>query len=52
LAIDPNSTPVKAINQLYIEAWEKGVKSLYYQNGVNAAQDTARDILECRACEA
>ena len=38
LAIDPGSTPVKDINRLYIEAWESGVKSLYYQNGVNAAQ--------------
>ncbi|MFO8231256.1 MAG: ribonucleoside-diphosphate reductase subunit alpha, partial [Longimonas sp.] len=33
LAIDPGSVPVKDINALYIEAWRKGVKSLYYQNG-------------------
>jgi len=51
LAINPNSTPAKDINKLYIEAWKKGVKSLYYQNGVNAAQSFSRDILECRACE-
>lgn len=51
LAIDPGSVPVKDINALYIEAWRKGVKSLYYQNGVNAAQSFSRELLECRACE-
>ena len=52
LAIDPGSTPVKDINRLYIEAWESGVKSLYYQNGVNAAQSFSRELLACRSCEA
>ncbi|PEN08468.1 ribonucleoside-diphosphate reductase subunit alpha [Longimonas halophila] len=52
LAIDPGSVPVKDINTLYIEAWRKGIKSLYYQNGVNAAQSFSRELLECRACEA
>jgi ribonucleoside-diphosphate reductase alpha chain len=52
LAIDPNSTAVKDINKLYIEAWRSGVKSLYYQNGVNAAQSFSRDLLACRSCEA
>ncbi len=52
LAIDPKSTPVKDINRLYVEAWKKGVKSLYYQNGVNAAQSFSREILSCRSCEA
>ncbi len=52
LAIDPGSTPVKDINRLYVEAWKKGVKSLYYQHGVNAAQSFSRDLLACKACEA
>ena len=51
VSIDPSEVSVKEINQLYIEAWKKGVKSLYYQNGVNAAQKFSRDILECKACE-
>ncbi len=51
LAIDPGSTPAKDVNRLYIEAWKKGVKSLYYQNGVNAAQSFSRDLLACRSCE-
>ena len=52
LAIDPASVPVKDINALYIAAWKKGIKSLYYQNGVNAAQSFSRKLLECRSCEA
>ena len=52
LAIDPNAVPVKDINRLYVEAWKKGIKSLYYQHGVNAAQSFSRDLLACRSCEA
>ena len=51
VSIDPSEVSVKEINQLYIEAWKKGVKSLYYQYSVNAAQKFSRDILECKACE-
>ncbi len=51
VSIDPSEVSVRQINQLYIEAWKKGVKSLYYQHSVNAAQKFSRDILECKACE-
>ncbi|MFC7057217.1 ribonucleoside-diphosphate reductase subunit alpha [Halovenus salina] len=51
VSIDPSEVSVKEINQLYIEAWKKGIKSLYYQHSVNAAQKFSRDILECKACE-
>jgi len=51
VSIDPSEVSVKAINQLYIAAWKKGVKSLYYQHSVNAAQKFSRNILDCRACE-
>jgi ribonucleoside-diphosphate reductase alpha chain len=52
IAIDPSQVSIKQINKLYIEAWKLGVKSLYYQNSVNAAQKFSRNILECRSCEA
>jgi ribonucleoside-diphosphate reductase alpha chain len=52
ISIDPEKVSIKEINQLYIEAWQKGLKSLYYQNSVNAAQKFSRDLLECKACEA
>lgn len=51
LLIDP-SVPIKEINALYIDAWKLGIKSLYYQKGVNAAQQLSRSINTCRACEA
>ena len=30
--------PAKEINKLYITAWKLGLKSLYYQHSMNAAQ--------------
>ncbi len=39
-------TPVKDINQLYIHAWKLGVKSLYYQHSMNAAQQMVRKKLQ------
>lgn len=51
LSIDPSNVSIKDINQLYIEAWETGVKSLYYQKSVNAAQKFSQEILQCAACE-
>ena len=51
ISIDPDNVSIKDINQLYIEAWERGVKSLYYQKSVNAAQKFSRDVLECAVCE-
>lgn len=41
----PPSTPVKEINELYLLAWKRGVKSLYYQHSMNAAQELVREKL-------
>jgi len=41
-------TPVKEINQLYIQAWKQGVKSLYYQHSMNAAQQLSRRKIQER----
>jgi len=50
LMIDP-SISAKDINQLYIYAWEEGVKTLYYQFSQSSAQQFSRNILECASCE-
>jgi ribonucleoside-diphosphate reductase alpha chain len=50
LMIHPD-TPVKDVNKLLYEAWESGVKTLYYQRSVNMAQQVSRDILNCSSCE-
>jgi len=46
------SVPVKDINKLMIEAWQMGIKTLYYQRSVNLAQQVTRDLFNCVACEA
>lgn len=43
-------TAVKDINNLYIEAWKLGIKSLYYQHSMNAAQQLNQQKV-CTACE-
>ena len=44
-------TPLKDINALYIQAEELGLKSLYYQINLSAAQELNRNLLECKSCE-
>ena len=46
-----DEVPLKDVNQLVIRAWELGIKTLYYQRGVNQAQAVGRDILNCAVCE-
>lgn len=43
--------PVKEINKLYITAWKLGLKSLYYQHSMNAAQKF-KQKKDCVMCEA
>ena len=51
LMVHPDSS-LKDVNSLMIEAWEMGVKSLYYQRGTNPAQELSRSLLtECATCE-
>jgi ribonucleoside-diphosphate reductase alpha chain len=45
----PPDVPVKDINALYIKAWKLGVKSLYYQHSMNAAQQLVRKKLAAAA---
>ena len=51
LMIHPE-TSLKDINALFYEAWELGIKTLYYQRSVNIAQKVSRDLMSCSSCEA
>lgn len=51
LYIHPD-TPPKDVNQLIIYGEEAGIKSFYYQRSTNPAQELARDLNSCVACEA
>jgi len=42
--VPPTTTP-KDINKLYMQAWQSGVKALYYQHSMNAAQAMTRKKL-------
>jgi ribonucleoside-diphosphate reductase alpha chain len=47
----PPNIPPKQINELMIEAWRMGVKTLYYQRSSNPAQELSRNIMACTSCE-
>lgn len=49
LMIHPD-TPAKDINALYMDAWQQGIKTLYYQHSKSAAQELSRKI-SCVGCE-
>lgn len=51
LMIHPK-TSVKDVNNLLIEAWRLGIKTLYYQRSTNPAQELSRTIFNCKSCEA
>jgi ribonucleoside-diphosphate reductase alpha chain len=55
LMISPDMS-TKDVNKLLIDAWQLGVKTLYYQHSMNSAQAFARkklglNDLQCVACE-
>jgi len=55
LMISPDM-PTKDVNKLLIDAWQLGVKTLYYQHSMNSAQAFSRkklnlNDLQCVACE-
>ncbi|XCI75180.1 MAG: ribonucleoside-diphosphate reductase subunit alpha [Flavobacteriales bacterium] len=50
----PQDTPAKLINQVHIEAWKMGLKSLYYyrSESILRAETKMRDLYaECLLCE-
>lgn len=48
--VNPKTT-AKELNELYLYAWENGIKTLYYQHSTNAAQKFYQTSV-CLACEA
>ena len=55
LMVSPDM-PTKDVNKLLIDAWQLGVKTLYYQHSMNSAQAFARKKLNlndlvCTSCE-
>jgi len=42
--------PIKEVNSIYVTAWNLGLKSMYYQHSMNAAQKF-KQKKECLSCE-
>ncbi len=52
LAVNPSISP-KDLNALHVYAWQIGIKTLYYQHSVSAAQQFGRlkEQVICESCE-
>ena len=48
----PSSMPVKDVNYVILEAWRKGVKSLYYQRSSSVSKELMVNFVSCSSCEA
>ncbi len=47
----PSSLPVKSVNQLIMEAWKLGVKTLYYQRSQSVSKELVNNLVSCSSCE-
>lgn len=47
----PADLPIKDVNNLMIEAWRKGVKTLYYQRSQSVSKELMVNFVNCTSCE-
>lgn len=47
----PSDLPVKDVNRLMIEAWQLGVKTLYYQRSQSVSKELVTNLVSCSSCE-
>ncbi|MEL6254315.1 MAG: ribonucleoside-diphosphate reductase subunit alpha [Bacteroidota bacterium] len=48
----PSNLPIKEVNKLLIEAWQLGIKTLYYQRSQSVSKEFISNIVSCQSCEA
>lgn len=48
----PSSLPIREVNKLMIEAWQLGIKTLYYQRSQSVSKDFVASMVSCSSCEA
>lgn len=48
----PADLPIKEVNQILIEAWRLGVKTLYYQRSQSVSKELITNMVQCSSCEA
>lgn len=47
----PAQLPIKDVNQLLIEAWKLGIKTLYYQRSQSVSKEMVTNLVSCSSCE-
>ncbi len=48
----PHNLAVKEVNKLLIEAWQLGIKTLYYQRSQSISKETVvQNLVQCMSCE-
>lgn len=47
----PSELPIKDVNNLIIEAWKLGVKTLYYQRSQSVSKELVTNLVSCSSCE-
>ncbi|MFH6990556.1 ribonucleoside-diphosphate reductase subunit alpha [Flavobacterium collinsii] len=47
----PSDLPIKEVNRLLIEAWQLGIKSLYYQRSQSVSKELVTSLVSCSSCE-
>jgi len=47
----PSNVPIKEVNNLIIEAWKLGVKTLYYQRSQSVSKEMVTNLVSCKSCE-
>ena len=47
----PSAVPIKEVNNLLIEAWKLGVKTLYYQRSQSVSKEMVNNLVSCSSCE-
>lgn len=47
----PANLPVKDVNNLIIEAWKLGIKTLYYQRSQSVSKEMVTNLVSCSSCE-
>ena len=48
----PPDLPIREVNKLYIEAWQGGMKAIYYQRSQSVSKELVTNLVSCSSCEA
>ncbi|UZR97419.1 ribonucleoside-diphosphate reductase subunit alpha [Chondrinema litorale] len=48
----PSNLRIKEVNNLLIQAWKLGVKTLYYQRSQSVSKEFVANLVTCSSCEA